>query len=75
MQGRGLCRPVLAAGISMRFGGPKQLAAMGGLPLARTRIASAGRVCVPPVIVLTGDGGERVAECLIGFEFRVVSTP
>lgn len=73
--GRRLCGLVLAAGGSRRFGRPKQLATVDGVPLVKRAVALARCACDLPVIVVTGADGERVAECLSGLEVRIVPNP
>lgn len=66
---------VLAAGESSRFGSPKQLVEVGGVPLVRRTVALAQGVCEGPVIVVVGADSGRVVECLEGLHVRIVTNP
>jgi molybdenum cofactor cytidylyltransferase len=66
---------VLAAGESSRFGSPKQLVEVGGVPLVRRTVTLAQGVCEGPVIVVVGAASRRVVECLEGLHVRIVTNP
>lgn len=66
---------VLAAGESSRFGSPKQLVRIGGVPLVRRAVTLAQGVCKGPVIVVVGAASGRVVECLAGLHVCTVTNP
>jgi molybdenum cofactor cytidylyltransferase len=67
---------VLAAGRSMRMGGPnKLLAEIGGKPLVRIAAEQALASRADPVIVVTGHERERVESALSGLQVRLVHNP
>lgn len=68
----GLAGVILAAGAGRRFGGPKQLALVGGQPLVAHVTRQALASCPAGVIVVTGSHARRVAGALRGLPAQVV---
>ncbi len=67
---------VLAAGRSIRMGGPNKLIAeIGGKPLVRIAAEEALASRAKPVIVVTGHQRERVEAALAGLPVRLVHNP
>lgn len=66
---------VLAAGESSRFGSPKQLVEVGGVPLVRRTVLLAQGVCEGPVVVVVGAASGRVVQCLQGLHVRIAANP
>jgi molybdenum cofactor cytidylyltransferase len=75
-KGRRLAAVILAAGRSIRMGGPnKLLAEIGGRPLIRIAAEEALASRARPVIVVTGHQHEAVAAALAGLDVRLVHNP
>jgi CTP:molybdopterin cytidylyltransferase MocA len=55
---------VLAAGSGSRFGGPKQLAGLGGEPLVRSPIRAAREAGIERVVVVVGSDADAVSEAV-----------
>ena len=62
---------VLAAGGASRFGGPKQLALVAGLPLVGRAVALALGCCDAGVVVVTGGHAAAVERALAGQPVRL----
>jgi molybdenum cofactor cytidylyltransferase len=74
--GRRIAAVVLAAGRSIRMGGPnKLLAEIGGKPLVRIAAEQALASQARPVIVVTGHERERIEAVLKGLPVRLVHNP
>jgi molybdenum cofactor cytidylyltransferase len=67
----GLAAIVLAAGGATRFGGPKQLAVVGGEALVRRAARRALGCCPAGVVVVTGAWGDDVGAALAGLAVRL----
>lgn len=67
---RGLAGIVLAAGGASRFGGPKQLARLGGVSLVRRAARLALGCCPAGVVVVTGAWAGEVEAELAGLPVR-----
>jgi molybdenum cofactor cytidylyltransferase len=63
---------VLAAGLSSRMGRNKLLAELNGKPLLRHAVEAASKSSADPVIVVTGNEGEKVAAALAGLKVETV---
>jgi molybdenum cofactor cytidylyltransferase len=67
---------VLAAGRATRFGAPKQLVEVDGLPLVAHAVRTAGAAGLAPVLVVVGHEGDAVAAAALrGGEVQVVENP
>ena len=67
---------VLAAGGASRFGSPKQLAELEGVPLLQHAVdAVLGVPAIDPVVVVLGAEAERVRAALLFGEARPISCP
>ena len=74
--GHNIAAVVLAAGRSIRMGGPnKLLAEIGGRPLVRIAVEQALASRAKPVIVVTGHERERVEAALKGLPVQFVHNP
>ena len=65
---------LLAAGSASRFGSPKQLAEIHGVPLVR-RAAQAILACHAELIVVTGANADLVSAALRGLPLRLAHNP
>jgi len=75
-KGRNIAAVVLAAGRSIRMGGPnKLLAEIAGRPLLRIVVEEALASRARPVIVVTGHQRERVDAALAGLPVKFVHNP
>lgn len=74
MPAQPLAAVLLAAGSASRFGSPKQLAEIGGVPLVR-RAAEAILECRAELIVVTGANAELVSGVLRGLPVRLAHNP
>lgn len=72
---RGLAGLILAAGSGSRFGGPKQLELLGGVPLVVRAARLAGAICDAGVVVVTGAAHRQVVDALQGEPARAVFNP
>lgn len=66
---------ILAAGISLRMGRPKQLLDWGGRPLVRAIVETALAARLDEVIVVTGSAGGAVAAALADLPVRIAPNP
>ena len=66
---------VLAAGTASRFGAPKQLADLGGLPLVAHVVRAAQSAGIPHPIVVTGAAGDQVAAAVIPLGAVIAANP
>jgi molybdenum cofactor cytidylyltransferase len=74
--GRRIAAIILAAGRSIRMGGPnKLLAEIGGKPLVRIAAEQALASRADPVIVVTGHQREQVEAAVAGLDLRIVHNP
>ena len=72
---RGLAGLVLAAGSGSRFGGPKQLELVEGVPLVVRAVRLAAGLCDAGVLVITGASHAGVVSVLQGEPARAVFNP
>ena len=63
---------ILAAGEASRYGSPKQLLAIDGMPMVRRIAGNALSAGLQPVMVVVGSGAERVVDCLDQLDVHVV---
>lgn len=63
---------ILAAGSASRFGSPKQLLALNGMPMIRRVATTALQASLNPVVVVVGAHGESVADSLRGLDVLIV---
>lgn len=66
---------VLAAGQSRRMGAPKQLAAIGGMPMLRRTVEHVRASGVDEIVVVTGHEAEAVGAALKGLPVTLVRNP
>lgn len=66
---------VLAAGQSRRMGAPKQLAAIGGMPMLRRTVEHVRASHVDRIVVVTGHEAEAVGAALKGIPVTLVRNP
>jgi len=66
---------VLAAGRAQRMGSPKQLAAIGGVPMIRRAVEAIQGSDIRAVIVVTGHEAEQVGAALRGLPLTIVRNP
>ena len=66
---------VLAAGLATRMGGSKLLEPVGGKALVRLATEAATRSSASPVVVVTGNGADKVKDALEGLSVRLVNNP
>jgi molybdenum cofactor cytidylyltransferase len=66
---------VLAAGLSSRMGRNKLLAELNGKPLLRHAVEAAANSSADPVIVVTGNEGDKVAVALASLEVQTIANP
>ncbi|MBV8157521.1 MAG: nucleotidyltransferase family protein [Dyella sp.] len=64
---------LLAAGSASRFGAPKQVLAIDGVPMVRRAAIAALNAGLSPVVVVTGAHGDVVAESLAGLDVHVIA--
>jgi CTP:molybdopterin cytidylyltransferase MocA len=74
MPAQPLAAVLLAAGAASRFGSPKQLAEIHGVPLVR-RMAQAILACNTELVVVTGSHADEVAAALSGLRVRLAHNP
>ena len=74
MPAQPLAAVLLAAGSASRFGSPKQLAEIHGVPLVR-RAAQAILACRAEVVVVTGARADEVSAALRGLPVRLAHNP
>jgi CTP:molybdopterin cytidylyltransferase MocA len=74
MPAQPLAAVLLAAGPAQRFGAPKQLAKIGGVPMVR-RAAQAILECNAELVVVTGAHAQMVADALEGLPLRLAHNP
>ena len=74
MPAQPLAAVLLAAGAASRFGSPKQLAEIHGVPLVR-RMAQAILACDTELLVVTGSHADEVAAALSGLRVRLAHNP
>lgn len=73
--GAGLAGLVLAAGSASRFGSPKQLARLRGLPLVTRCIRVLRPVCSQGVWVVTGAAHQQILDVIAGEQVTAVYNP
>jgi molybdenum cofactor cytidylyltransferase len=66
---------VLAAGGSIRFGKPKQLAIFQGEPLVRRIVTAAKDAGCAPVVVVVGAGAAQITPVLTGLPVSIIQHP
>jgi molybdenum cofactor cytidylyltransferase len=66
---------VLAAGGSIRFGKPKQLAIFQGEPLVRRIVTAAKDAGCAPVVVVVGASAAQIAPVLAGLPVSIIEHP
>jgi molybdenum cofactor cytidylyltransferase len=66
---------VLAAGGSIRFGKPKQLAIFQGEPLVRRIVAAAKDAGCAPVVVVVGASAAQITPVLAGLPVSIIEHP
>jgi molybdenum cofactor cytidylyltransferase len=66
---------VLAAGGSIRFGKPKQLAVFRGEPLVRRIVMAAEDAGCAPVVVVVGASAAQIAPVLAGLPVSIIEHP
>jgi molybdenum cofactor cytidylyltransferase len=66
---------VLAAGVSTRLEGPKQLLSFKGKPLIVHVVGTALEGGLDPIIVVVGEHEERIRQALEGYPIRFVRNP
>jgi molybdenum cofactor cytidylyltransferase len=66
---------VLAAGGSIRFGKPKQLAIFQGEPLVRRIVTAAKDAGCAPVVVVLGASAAQIASVLAGLPVSIIEHP
>lgn len=64
---------LLAAGSASRFGAPKQVLVIDGMPMVRRAAIAALDAGLSPVVVVTGAHGDVVAESLVGLDVHVAA--
>lgn len=74
MPAQPLAAVLLAAGSASRFGAPKQLAEIHGVPLVR-RMAQAILACRTELVVVTGAHADDVGAALSGLRVRLAHNP
>ena len=74
MPAQPLAAVLLAAGSASRFGSPKQLAEIHGVPLVR-RMAQSILACRTELVVVTGSHADEVAAALSGLRVRLAHNP
>lgn len=66
---------VLAAGKSVRFGGAKVLASLGGAPLVRHVVERLQQTSVGDIVVVAGDEADEVGRAIHGLNARLAVNP
>ena len=66
---------VLAAGGSIRFGKPKQLAIFQGEPLVRRIVTAAKDAGCAPIVVVVGAGAAQITPVLAGLPVSIIEHP
>ncbi len=66
---------VLAAGGSIRFGQPKQLAIFQGEPLVRRIVTAAKDAGCAPVVVVVGADAAEITPVLAGLSVSIIEHP
>lgn len=66
---------ILAAGASRRFGAPKLLATLDGVPVIRRTVEAVVVAGFGDVVVATGEQHAGIVEALAGLDCRIVKTP
>lgn len=64
---------ILAAGEARRYGSPKQLLSIDGVPMVRRIASNALAAGLHPVMVVVGSRAERVADCLDRLDVQTVA--
>lgn len=66
---------ILAAGAARRFGAPKMLAMLDGLPVIRRTAEAVIAAGFDDVVVATGSEHAAIAAALAGLDCRIIATP
>jgi molybdenum cofactor cytidylyltransferase len=63
---------ILAAGAAHRFGSPKMLALLGGVPVIRRTAEAVGLADFGEVLVVAGAQADAITDALVGMDCRIV---
>lgn len=66
---------ILAAGAAHRFGSPKMLALLGGVPVIRRTVEAVCAAHFAEVLVVAGAQAEAITDALVGMDCRIVPAP